>query len=154
MTTRTDSYLVTEPGTTTLRRGQWLNAAALDRMEDRFGPSAFAVRSAGDVLDDWLTAPVARRCSCGCFARLIVLDALMGAAPCRPSASRHDADVRDANVPELCRQAITHLERLRLLRAVGAPEIVRANERRMLWATARALLDAAADMPPQDAAAA
>jgi hypothetical protein len=132
MTTKDPAYLVVEPGLTPLRPCQWLTEDELDAAETRFGPSSFAARPASDVLDDWLIGPP----QCGAPSKaaegLLMLGALFDAT------SPHDTSAR------LCRQAVASIDRLDRLRRAGAPEIMRLNERRMIAATARALLAAAA----------
>lgn len=144
------TYLVTEPGITPLRTGQPLTQHALDEAEDRFGASSFTVRPVGDILDDWLTAPIAKHAPIDALARLIVLEVLLSAnAPRFAVDERVAAETDGATVADLCRQSVAHIERLGRLREAGAPEFVRRTERRMLRATVRDLLAAvAAKFPP------
>ncbi|NJO31894.1 MAG: hypothetical protein HC869_00910 [Rhodospirillales bacterium] len=133
--------MVTEPGTTPLLARQLLSEEELRQAEDRYGPATFTARSLGDILDDWLTAPIAEQAPANPLARLMVLDMLLGT---NASAERVVAAASGAAVADLCWQTFAHMGRLGRLKDAGAPEIVRRTERRMLRATARALFRTAA----------
>ena len=146
MSIQIDSYLVTEPGMTSLRHLQWLSERELDKAEDRFGPAAFDVRPAADVLGGWLTEVVAGREPPDALTRLDVLDDLVGASDSDPESETPDEVEFDAAaMAELRQQAVARYQRWGRLRDLGAPAIVLRNEGRMLQATARVVLAAAID---------
>ena len=140
------SYLVTEPGMTPLRQLQWLSERELDEAEDRFGPAAFDVRPAADMLGDWVTAAVTGREPPGALTRLVVDDDLIGAGDSDPEPETPDEVEFDAvAMADLRHQAVARYQRWSRLRDLGAPAIVLRNDGRMLQATARAILAAATD---------
>ena len=134
-------FLVTEPGMTPLRPWQVLSEEDLQEAEDRFGPSTFAAQSLGDVVDDWLTDPVARLGPEESLTRLIVLNTLFEVAE-EQAADRPRGG--DATVADLYRQVTLHLSRLSKMRVSGVPDILRNNERRLLGLVVRDLVAAAA----------
>ena len=155
MTTRTTAYLVTEPGMTPLRPGQKLSEQELDDAEERYGPSAFAVEPAVDVLGDWLVAPSAKVETSSAVMRLLFLEALVAGAGSRSASSvGRETEPDGATLASLGDRAIARARRLGRLHDLGAPEIVLRNERRMLRATARAMHAVAAETPPSAATAA
>lgn len=145
MTINAAAYLVVEPGLTPLRPWQWLAEEELDAAEKRFGPSSFVARAASDVLDDWLIGPAGCGAPSKAVEGLLMLGALIDAMGPRDTPAEAGEASAVASAPtHLCRQAVASIDRLDRLRQAGAPEIMRLNERRMLAATARALLAAAA----------
>ena len=112
MTIPIDSYLVTESGMTPLRRLQWLSERELDEAEDRFGPAAFDVRAAGDILGDWLAAAVAGREPPDALTGLVVRDDLIGAGDTDPESETPDeAGFDTAAVADHRRQAVARYQR-------------------------------------------
>lgn len=155
MTKYADSYVVTEPGMTSLQTWQMLSADELDHAETQFGPSAFAVLPSTDILDAWISEPMANGWPSEALSRLIVIDALSGEVDAAPDPIDYDERAPDDEYTvELCRQALAQFERIGRLRDMDAPGIVLRNERRMLKATARALFAAAAQCQPPVANAA
>ncbi len=144
MSIQIDSYLVTEPGMTPLRHLQWLSERELDEAEDRFGPAAFDVRPAADMLGDWITEAIAGREPPDTLTRLVILDDLIGAGDSDPEPETPDEVEFDAvAMADLRHQAVARYQRWSRLRDLGAPAIVLRNDGRMLQATARVVLAAA-----------